>query len=71
MNQSSTEPEYTLEILEEKDQPQETGLILNRNFQEVVADLVELSQLATELLGISRKIGTRTQLLVASLREQG
>ncbi len=72
MTQYNTEPEFLVaEKLPKTDQSQEIGLVIGRDYLQVVADLVELSQRAIELEATSKDIVMLTQLLAQSLREQG
>lgn len=63
--------EFIKEESENRYQQWDHGKTSVRDYQQVVADLVELSQQGIKLVDISLRIAASTRVLARSLREQG
>ncbi len=66
-----SQPEFILAESEKMYQQWDHSDNIHRDYSQVVADLVELSQRATKLVDISLETAIGIRKLVQSLREQG
>ncbi len=71
MSQYKTEPEYSVEPSERMRLTEKVQDCLNRDYLQVVADLVELYQQAIKLQDMSVRNTDSIRVLVRSLRGQG